>query len=65
PECRWDENAIEVLTEEGVKIGYVPRYLNQEIGAQMDLRIVKAVVSNIKPSASVYEKVSVHCWSES
>jgi hypothetical protein len=62
PNNPWDSNAIEILTEEGVKIGYVPRYRNQEIGAQMDFRAVTAIVSAIRPSMPDYEKVSIHCW---
>jgi hypothetical protein len=61
---RWDTNAIEILTEEGLKIGYVPRYRNQEIGAQMDVSAINVIVSCVNLAAPAYEKVSVHCWSK-
>jgi len=61
---RYDPNAVEILTESGVKLGYVPRYLAKEVAEQIDIGPVKAIISKISPSASSRDKVYIRCWVE-
>ncbi len=61
PANRYDPNAIEIITESGVKLGYVPRYKASDVIDQISIRPVKATISNIHPSAPMHEKVFLHC----
>ncbi len=60
PENRFDENAIEVYTPAGHKLGYLPRSHNTAIAAIADQGIeIGAVLALVDPEAPPWERVAV------
>lgn len=57
----YDSQAIEIVSSEGLKLGYVPRTLSSEITKRLNKKEVNAVISQISPSALAHEKVQIRC----
>jgi hypothetical protein len=57
----YDENAIEVYTKEGVKLGYIPRSLNPVPAALMDekKRLTAEVMEVNLPPTPSWERVKI------
>lgn len=64
PSNRINPDAVEILTQENVKLGYVPDKLAKEVAKQVDIGSVKVMVSKVNPSATPQNKVYIHCWVE-
>jgi len=60
PENVHDEEAIEIYTRQGVKLGYVPRIHNTVMAELIRQRVpLQAVVTEIKPDNDPWEMVKV------
>jgi len=61
PENPYDENAIEVYTKDGVKLGYIPRSLNPVPAALMDekKRLTAEVMEVNLPPTPSWERVKI------
>ncbi len=58
PNNEYDSNAIEVLTQNKVKLGYIPKRHNTVIAALMDQhRHIRACIDDIAPTA--WEPISI------
>jgi len=63
PDNQYDENAIEVYTLRGYKLGYLPRSENTVIAAIVDQDIeIRAELSFIDLEASSWERVAVSVY---
>jgi hypothetical protein len=63
PENKYDENAIEVYTPAGHKLGYLPRSDNTVIAAIADQDIdIGAELSLVDPDAPSWERVAVRVY---
>ncbi|MBI1927492.1 DEAD/DEAH box helicase, partial [Candidatus Poribacteria bacterium] len=61
PANPYDPNAVEILTEGGIKVGYVPRYLAPDMVERINIRPIKATISEILSSAPADNKIRIHC----
>jgi len=63
PDNQYDENAIEVYTLRGYKLGYLPRSENTVIAAIVDQDIeIRAELSFIDLEASSWERFAVSVY---
>ena len=59
-ENKSNKDAVEVFTEDGVKLGYVPDQLCKTVAEQLDLGPVSAHITRVRPS-DFKNKVYVYC----
>jgi hypothetical protein len=63
PHNPYDENAIEVITLEGFKLGYLPRVDNQVLAAMADQHAeLAATLTILEPDAPPWERVAVSVY---
>ena len=63
PQNPYDENAIEVYTQSGRKLGYIPRIENPIPAAIADQNVaIGAEISEIKPSPEVFPTVTMRLY---
>lgn len=61
PRNRYDPNAVEILTQSGKKLGYVPRYLARDVMNRVSISPINAIISNIQPLTIEESQVFVRC----
>ncbi len=65
PQNPYDEKAIEVFTERGEKVGYIPRDRNEVISNMMDQGIgVYAIVSAINRNTIPWDTLHIEVYME-
>ncbi|HQP98999.1 MAG TPA: HIRAN domain-containing protein [bacterium] len=63
PENPFDRNAVEVLTEDGIKLGYIPRTGVHSISRNLDRGIpVQCRVYEIQPDAGTWQRIWLECY---
>jgi hypothetical protein len=63
PENEYDEAAIEIFTETGIKLGYVARNSNQPMAMLMDRgQRLEAEILELDPAASVAHRLAFQVW---
>lgn len=61
----FDPFAFALYTEEGARLGYLPRGTNEPIASMADQGVeIHAVISAVDPSADPWERVRVVVWAE-
>jgi hypothetical protein len=61
PKNQYDQNAVAILTRDGVKLGYVPRHIAKDVAAHLRTRSIKATINKISMTNPVFERVEIHC----
>lgn len=61
----YDPLAVALYTDEGARLGYLPRGVNEPIASMSDQGVeLRAVISAVEPSANPWERVRVVVWAE-
>ncbi len=65
PDNPCDRNAVEILTADGIKLGYLPRASAESIARNLDRGIpVRAEISEVDPYAESWRRIYVECFVE-
>ena len=65
PDNPCDRNAVEIMTPDGVKLGYLPRSSVESIARNLDRGIpVQAEISEVDPHAESWRRIYVECFVE-
>ncbi|HOE12434.1 MAG TPA: HIRAN domain-containing protein [bacterium] len=63
PENPFDRDAVEVLTEDGIKLGYIPRTSVHSISRNLDCGIpVRCRVHEIRADAGTWQRIWLECY---
>lgn len=57
----YDPNAVAILTESGIQLGYVPRHLAPEVAAHLRIREIEATINKISLDKPIFERVQIYC----
>ncbi len=65
PDNPYDELAIAILTEDGHKLGYIPRSCNEVPAALADQSVtLRACITALEPQAPPWERLVLKVWQE-
>lgn len=65
PTNPYDRYAVEVLTVDGVKLGYIPRGSVRTIARNLDRGIsIKAEICQLEPQNESWRRIHIECFAE-